>query len=178
MQAWLCCRIQGNNEKLPSLCRNLPLSKTAIPKTPLQTAVPWGRKAKMVLRGEPGSLLQLLPCLEVCRAPAASLSPCPLPGLIVAASALSPSDFKPTQLGFFARWHSSETLLQKEDQGKMSLLNSASPQGLMQPVFVIARPSNWQSCHRHWLLPPASRETCEKSLCHCWEIVFEKGISS
>lgn len=30
---------------------NLPLSKTAIPKTPLQTAVPWGRKAKMVLRG-------------------------------------------------------------------------------------------------------------------------------
>jgi len=55
MQAWLWCRIQGNNEKLPSLCRNLPLSKTAIPKTPLQTAVPWGRKAKMVLRGEPGS---------------------------------------------------------------------------------------------------------------------------
>lgn len=42
-------------KNLFSLCRNLPLSKTATPKTPVQTAVPWGRKAKMVLKGEPDS---------------------------------------------------------------------------------------------------------------------------
>lgn len=83
---------------------------------------------------------------------------------------------------FFLQRVSDRILLHEEagyqDPGEVSVLNSASLQGLMQPVVVIASPSNWQSCHRRWLLPPASRETCKKSLYCCWEIVFQKGISS
>lgn len=93
----------------------------------------------------------------------------------------SPPDFKPFFF-FFLQWLSGRMLWQEEagyqDPGEVSVLNSASLQGLMQPVVVITSPSNWQSCHRRWLLPPASRETCKKSLYCCWEIVFQKGISS
>lgn len=65
-------------------------------------------------------------------------------------------------------------MLKQEDPGTMSLLNELAGVNAVG----VGRPESISLAvlFRHWLLPPASRETCEKSLCCCW--IFQRGISS